>query len=61
MNRIFVDTERGLRFVPSDRDHAAALEWFEQNTQVVPQCESAQNTTDHCGSGVAQSLPATAL
>ena len=33
MNRIFVDTGAWFaRFVPSDRDHAAASEWFEQNT-----------------------------
>jgi uncharacterized protein len=33
MNRIFVDTGAWFaRFVPSDRDHTAACEWFEQNS-----------------------------
>jgi predicted nucleic acid-binding protein len=34
MNVIFVDTgARFARFVPSDRDHAAARDWFEQNRE----------------------------
>lgn len=34
MNRIFVDTGGWFaRFVPTDRDHPAAREWFEQNTR----------------------------
>ncbi|MGA2706280.1 MAG: PIN domain-containing protein [Isosphaeraceae bacterium] len=33
MTSIFVDTGAWFaRFVPSDRDHSAAREWFEQNT-----------------------------
>jgi uncharacterized protein len=33
MTLIFVDTGAWFaRFVPSDRDHSAAREWFEQNT-----------------------------
>ena len=34
MTPIFVDTGAWFaRFVPSDRDHAAAREWFEQNSR----------------------------
>ena len=33
MKQIFVDTGAWFaRFVPSDRDHIAAREWFEQNS-----------------------------
>jgi uncharacterized protein len=36
MNRIFVDTGAwSARFVPTDRDHAAARDWFDQNPHAL--------------------------